>query len=142
MSLNIIKLVVGCSNLEEFSDIQEIDRTEFEGRQVNIVRTRYRPKRADEILENDGSIYRVIKGLICCRQKIIGFDSIEDIDGIKRCLFYVDTEIIKTEIQPRKAFQGWRYFEEKDAPKDIGLYIKGEEEMHPIEAELRELGLL
>ena len=142
MRLNIIKIVVGCDNLEEFANIQERDRAMFEGREVNIIRTRYKPKRFEEILESGGSVYRVVKGLLSCRQKVIGFDSFVTDDGVTRCLILVDTEIIKTEIMPRKAFQGWRYFEEKDAPKDLGSYKKGEGEMHPIEAELREMGLL
>ena len=52
----------------------------------------------------------------------------------------LDHEVVRTAPTPRRAFQGWRYLETKDAPPDIGL--SGVEESFPSELarRLRELG--
>jgi len=146
MSINIIKLVVGIDNLDDFALWQSQERVIFEGQQVNIVRTRYKPKQADDILRTGGSIYRVMKSRILCRQQIIGFDSYESRDKGTQCLILTDTDIIKTQNMPYRPFQGWRYLDAAKAPKDNGLYIIGEseDETPPPEMEnaLKEAGLL
>ena len=68
-----------------------------------------------------GSAYRVIKGKMCCRQKILGFETIGE-GREKRCRIYVSPEIIETYHTPHKAFQGWRYLKPADVPPDIGPY--------------------
>ncbi|MEM9470252.1 MAG: DUF1489 family protein, partial [Pseudomonadota bacterium] len=67
MTTHMIKLVVGLDSLEEFALWQEQERVLFEGQEANIVRTRFKPKKADEILKTGGSIYRVIKSRVVCR---------------------------------------------------------------------------
>ena len=140
MALHIMKLVVGLDTLTDFAEWQKTERVEYQGREANLVRTRYKPKQADEILESGGSIYRIIKGKICCRQKIIGFENVQTDDG-QKCLFLTDTDIIRTVPTPKRAFQGWRYLKEDAVPADIGLYT-GDEELSDMELELRELGLI
>jgi len=78
MTLNIKKLVVGCQSIKEFSEFQVGRYLEYEGQLVAPVYTRFKPKRADEIIESGGSIYRVIKGYMCCRQEIVGFEQYTD----------------------------------------------------------------
>ena len=75
------------------------------------------PKRADEVLAG-GSLYWVIKGVICVRQRIVAIDDVTDEHGL-RCGLYLDADLVRTTPQPRRAFQGWRYLEDKDAPADL-----------------------
>lgn len=142
MALHIIKLAVGCDTIEEFARWQASHRHDYNGREVNIIRTRHCPKQADEILSGGGSSYRVIKGMLCCRQQIVGFDRIDTEEGLKT-LIYIDPNIIRTQAVPRRAFQGWRYLKAEDAPKDIGIYgIGSDEGSFEMQSELRELGLI
>ncbi len=146
MAVNMIKLVVGIDSLEDFALWQAQEYMMFEEQQANIVRTRFKPKRADEILKTGGSIYRVIKNRIVCHQKIIGFDIYESADKGTQTLILTDTEIIQTQSMPHRPFQGWRYFDQAKAPKDRGRYIigKDQEEAPPPEMEeaLKDAGLL
>jgi hypothetical protein len=51
--------------------------------------------------------------------------------------------VVRTEWQPRRAFQGWRYLKQEEAPVDLGLNKSGFAEMPPkLRQELAELGLL
>ena len=145
MALHMIKLVVGIDDLDAFYNWQQHDVADFQGQPANTVWTRYKPKRADEMLSSGGSIYRVIKNKICCRQKLLGFEMVETKEKGTQCLIYTETDLIQTYSTPKRPFQGWRYFEQAAVPKDRGLYL-GEnqrEEIEPeLENELRESGLL
>ena len=51
--------------------------------------------------------------------------------------------VVRTDWQPRRAFQGWRYLKPNEAPADLGKGRKGVAEMPPkLRRELAELGLL
>ncbi len=78
--------------------------------------TRHRPKRAAELLDG-GSLYWVIKGFICARQRLIEFRPLVR-DGIAQCGLVYDPELVPVALRPHRAFQGWRYLDEKDAPPD------------------------
>ncbi len=142
MALHMMKLVVGMDSLQQFAKWQSHELLEFKGRMANVVYTRHMPKNADEILISGGSIYRVIKGVMRCRQKILGFDRIETHVGPKT-IIYTDTELMRTHPLPKRAFQGWRYLKEDDTPQDVAPYTLGDE-LPPAEMEkdLSELGLL
>lgn len=144
MTVHMIKLVVGVEDLEHFYQIQQHSLLDFNGVLANPVRTRFKPKREDEII-GGGSLYRVIKNKICCRQKIIGFDQYESPDKGTQTLIMVEPEIIQVYSTPKRPFQGWRYLEAKDAPKDRGVYL-GENQLGDIpedlENDLAEAGLL
>lgn len=145
MTIHMIKLVVGVDDLDHFLEIQRDCVVEFEGKPANAVRTRFKPKRADEILESGGSLYRVIKNRIQCRQKIIGFDTYESKDKGTQTLIMVEPDIIQTISKPKRPFQGWRYLEPAAAPRDRGIYLGdgAREEIEPeMEDELRNAGLL
>lgn len=145
MSIHIIKLVVGADSLEHYAQIQARDAVDYDGQLAVPCWTRFAPKRADEILAGEGSIYRVIKNRIQCRHRILGFQMIETNSHGKRCLIMQDPEIIMTVSTPHRPFQGWRYFEDAKAPRDKGVYILGQEDEAPpaeMEDDLREAGLL
>jgi hypothetical protein len=140
----MIKLVVGVDDLDHFLEIQQNSIVEFEGQPANAVRTRFKPKRADDVL-NGGSLYRVIKNKIVCRQKIIGFSSWESPDKGTQTLIMVEPEIIQTYSTPKRPFQGWRYLEPAAAPKDRGIYLgdnQREDIPEDLEESLKEAGLL
>jgi len=145
MTVHIIKLVVGIDDLESFYRWQQQSVVQYEGQPANTVHTRYKPKAADEILSSGGSIYRVIKNKIVCRQKILGFDQWESPDKGTQCVILTEPQIIQTYSTPKRPFQGWRYLKPEQAPKDRGIYLgDGQREEIPpeLEAELMESGLL
>ena len=111
MPLHMIKLVVGCDTIEDL-----LDWHAGQGRPW-VMHTRQTPKRAPELLEG-GSLYRVFKGMILCRQRILAVDPVGD--GVTaRCEVTVDPQIVRVAPTPRRAFQGWRYLRPEDAPDDL-----------------------
>ena len=142
MSIHIIKLAVGAESLDDLADYQRRTLMPYEGGMAVPVWTRYKPTRSDELL-NGGSIYRVIKRRIVCRQQIVGFEEAQHPAKGKMCLIMCSPEIITTVAAPKRPFQGWRYLKQKDAPADSGIYDP-ENEAPPAELadDLREAGLL
>lgn len=125
MAVHILKLCVGADGPEDLEAWQKT-RPDRWGGVYHI--TRMRPKREAEILDG-GSLYWVMKGSIACRQKIIGLEEVIGEDGIRRCAIVMDRPIIRTRPQPRRAFQGWRYLTEEDAPADDGAQGTEEEDL-------------
>jgi hypothetical protein len=68
---------------------------------------------------NGGSIFWGFKGVILARQRILRFDEVTGSDGILRCALVLDPKVVRTEAAPRRPFQGWRYLDPKDAPRDL-----------------------
>jgi hypothetical protein len=135
MTLHLIKLCVGAATPEELR-AWLAERAKLGHRPV--VHTRQTPKRAAEILHG-GSLYRVFKGVILIRQRVLAIDTVGE--GVqRRCEILLDEAMIPTEPHPRRAFQGWRYLEPKDAPADLGQAADGD---LPIELaqRLREAGV-
>lgn len=145
MAIHMIKLVVGVDDLDQFLQVQRDSVVNYHGVKANAVRTRYKPKREAEILNSGGSLYRVIKNRIQCRQKILGFEMVESEEQGTQCLIMVDHPIIQTISTPKRPFQGWRYFEPAAVPRDRGIYVgEGQREEIPeeLEEELRGAGLI
>lgn len=145
MPLHLIKLCVGIETIQDLRDWVEENRLLYKrlGREYQQVHTtRMVPKRVEELLD-DGSLYWVIKGQLCCRQKLIAIEPFTDEQGIGRCRLHLDPDIIAVEPRPYRPFQGWRYLQDKDAPRDIGEGAEGIEEMpESLRRELSSLGLL
>jgi hypothetical protein len=121
MALHMIKLVVGAATIEDLLDWRR--RNAVAG-QPWVLRTRMTPKRAAEMVDG-GSVYRVFKGVILCRQKILDINTVGE--GVTaRCEVTLDETVVRTAPQPRRAFQGWRYLEPKDAPPDLDEAAFGE----------------
>jgi hypothetical protein len=102
--------------------------------------TRMVPKRRDEVLDG-GSLYWVIKGYTAVRQPLIDIRPFVDGEGVSRCHFVYGQDMVLVAPRPRRAFQGWRYLDAKDAPPDIGKGASGEMP-EKLRRELAELGLL
>lgn len=138
MALHLIKLCVGAESVDDLQEWIDL-RLRMSGEQVHT--TRMVPKRADEIV-GEGSLYWVIKGVILVRQRIIAIEEVTDDHGV-RCGLILDPPLIRTAPQPRRAFQGWRYLAQKDAPADMSDGQKGLLEMpRELREELASLGLL
>ena len=145
MALNILKLCVGCDSVE---DLEEWIALKLEERRrareplEHWHTTRMVPNRVDEVTSG-GSLYWVIKGSVQCRQRITEIRPFVDDDGIGRCRLMLDPQVVRTEWQPRRAFQGWRYLKPEDAPADLGTGRSALAEMPAkLRQDLAELGLL
>ena len=114
--LHILKLCVGADSVEDLLDWQATHPSPFPTGERRHV-TRMWPKREAELI--GGSLYWVVKGVILCRQRIIRLDRVEGGDGIQRCGIVMDPSVIRTEAATRRPFQGWRYFDPADAPRDL-----------------------
>ncbi|MGL4488352.1 MAG: DUF1489 family protein, partial [Rhizobiaceae bacterium] len=110
MTLNILKLCVGCDSIEDLIEWRTQDAALKKARGLPVEQyhtTRMVPKRGDEII-GQGSLYWVIKGNVQCRQLITDIRPVTGADGIGRCQLVMDPNIIPTHWQPRRPFQGWR----------------------------------
>ena len=145
MALNILKLCVGCESVEDLEAwvahrLEERRRNGEPAEHWHV--TRMVPTRGAEITDG-GSMYWVIKGSVQCRQLITEIRPFTDNEGIGRCKIVLAPEIIRTEWQPRRPFQGWRYLKGEDAPRDLmSLDAEGGELPLELRRELAELGLL
>ena len=137
--------MAGVPDLQTFYEWQRNEVFDYHGRLAVPCWTRYKPKQAEEILRDGGSIYRVIKNRIQCRHKIFGFEMVETADKGTRCMIVQDAQMIETVHMPRRAFQGWRYLKQSDIPPDRGVYdgLNNDNNLSPeMEVELKEAGLL
>ena len=145
MPLHLIKLCVGCDTVADLEDWikQKLKEKKRRGQKPeHIHTTRMVPKRAQELTDG-GSLYWVIRGQISCREKILAIRPVTGKDGIRRCQVVLDGKLVLVEPRPRSAFQGWRYFDAKDAPRDLARAAPGASRMpEQMRRELRELGLL
>ena len=145
MPLHMLKLCVGCDSVEDLEEwiAFRLDEKRRAGEPVEHWHTtRMVPTRAAEIVDG-GSLYWVIKGSVQCRQRITDIRPFTDAEGIGRCHIVLDRVVVRTDWQPRRAFQGWRYLKPADAPADLGKAGAGLVSMPPkLRQELAELGLL
>lgn len=133
-SLNISKVAVGCSSLDALGRRQAAR----EAGGIVPVYTRFRPKRADELI--GGSIYWIIRHSLVARQAIVGFD---DDPESGKTLIRIRSDLVRVRPLPRRAHQGWRYLETCDAPADLGTSSDALTEMPPaLVAQLSALALI
>jgi hypothetical protein len=132
----MIKLCVGCDTVEELLDWRRANADE---EPVWTLRTRQTPKRAAELVDG-GSLYRVYRGFILSRQRILAVDTLGE--GIAaRCHVTLDPDVVLTAPTPRRAFQGWRYLTVAEAPPDLGPANASDQPMPAdLARQLRELG--
>ena len=138
--INILKLCVGAESVEDLLDWQRSQRPHWpEGRAIHV--TRMWPKREAEVT-GGGSLYWVIKGVVLARQRILRLDEVIGADGIRRCGLVMDAEVIRTEPAPRRPFQGWRYLEPAESPRDLAKGRAKEDSLPPeLARALADIGL-
>jgi hypothetical protein len=138
---HLLKLSAGTDSVEGLMSWQDQYRRRFDDGLPRHV-TRMWPKRGDQLLSG-GSIFWVIKGLIQCRQRLLRLDPVTGADGIDRCALVLDPELIRTTSAPKRAFQGWRYLDPEDAPRDLPKSRAQEEPLPPeLAGALAEIGVL
>ncbi len=132
--LHITRVAFGCS---DFDDLRARMDLRAEGGNEVRVSTRYKPRRADELI--GGSIFWISKHKLGLRQRILGFD--EDESG--HCVIRLDAQLVAVLPVTRRAHQGWRYLAAADAPPDVAEGEGNEDRIPPgLEAELATLGLI
>ena len=132
--LHISKVAVGCASLDALRARQ---RSRLTAGVVPVV-TRFRPKRADELI--GGSIYWIVKHRIAARQTILGFAEREQ---DRRTVIRLDPELVPVRALPRRAHQGWRYLAAEDAPLDLSSDETGLADLPPeLSARLAVLALI
>ena len=100
------------------------------------------PVRRDELLDG-GSLFWVIKGTIQCRQRLLDIRPFTDGQGVGRCHLVLEPAVVRTDYQPKRPFQGWRYLKHAEAPRDLTADRAGLLTLPPqLRRELTELGLL
>ncbi|MEO8812627.1 MAG: DUF1489 family protein [Caulobacteraceae bacterium] len=134
MALHLIKLCVGCDTVEAL--------LAWRAAQTDggpwILRTRQTPRRAAELIAG-GSLYRVYKGEILSRQRILSVATVVA-GAAARCEVTLDAAVVLTAPTPRRAFQGWRYLAPGDAPPDLTGNGEGGAVPPILARQLREMG--
>ncbi|WP_163269832.1 DUF1489 family protein [Chelativorans alearense] len=144
MALHLIKLCVGCDSPEDLEAwiAMRLEEKRRRGEPVeHFHTTRMIPKRMAELTDG-GSLYWVVKGMVQCRQRLLDIRPFTDGEGISRCRLVLDRQVVRTEWQPKRPFQGWRYLKPEDAPLDIRSGEGADEMPDHLRRELTELGLL
>ena len=138
--LHLVKLCVGAESIRDLAEWQA--RRMGESGQPPRHVTRMWPRRDKQLLKG-GSLYWVIKGIILVRQRIAALEEVRGTDGIRRCAIIFDPALIRTEAQPRRPFQGWRYFKAADTPRDLAPYSMDEPDLPAeLQAGITALGVL
>jgi len=142
MSVHLLKPALRAQDVYELMARQAEWLQDYQGGKIYPVWTSRRPARLEELLDG-GSVYWIVRKAIQCRQKIVGFQEIQEEDEKPSYLILCDAELIRTEPFEHKPFQGWRYLEGAKVPPDIGQ-IEAHETPPPeeLEKELRQAGLL
>lgn len=130
MPLHLTKVAYGATSLEEM-----MGWFANRGDEAKLT-TRYLPKRHQEMV--GGSLFWILKHQLVARSAILGFTEAE---GGKTHIV-IDTKLHLVRPVPRRAHQGWRYLEDKDAPPDLGGEVEGEVLPGGLAMELGKLGLL
>jgi len=135
MTIHLIKLCVGAESIQDLAEWQ----ARYMKKEVMHV-TRMTPKRHHDLLEG-GSLYWVIKGVLCARQELLALKPTTK-NGIPHCGLVLSPEIIRVHPREYRAFQGWRYLEPKDAPRDLATGEIDADMPEKMRRELAKLGLL
>lgn len=118
MALHLTRVAFGAAAFADL--VQRIEANQV-GDQIRLT-TRYLPKRHAEILDG-GSLYWIIKHQLVARARVVGFE--DTADG--RINIVLEARVVPVSPIARRAHQGWRYLEDKDAPCDLGTVAEGED---------------
>lgn len=134
MPLNMTRIAFGAESpahlrqrLETHASIGEVRLT-----------TRYLPKRHEDMV--GGSLFWILNHNLIGRSPLIGFMD----NGEGRTWIRLRPELIAVRSIPKRAHQGWRYLEAKDAPPDLDpVDADGRDEMPArMLGELMKMGLV
>ena len=108
--LHLTKVAFGCRTLEA---LEKRIESRAVGGEVRIA-TRMRPRRADELI--GGNLYWIVRHRLIGCQQILRLEDRPD----GRIDIVCSAELLVVSPMPRRAHQGWRYLEDKDAPSGDG----------------------
>lgn len=132
MPLHLTKVAYGHNSLPDLDE-----RIALRASQGGLVlTTRYLPKRVGEIA--GGSLFWIIKHQLVARSPILHFGEAEG----GRVAIHLEPRLILVAARPKRAHQGWRYLEDKDAPADLGGDSGTADMPHKLVGELAAIGLL
>ncbi len=132
MPLHMTKIAYGCESL---AYLRDRFRARESGGAFGLT-TRYRPKRADEMV--GGSLYWIVNHVISARSPILGFEDAPE----GRSYIMLDPHLVPVAPLPKRAHQGWRYLDAKDAPADLPDWESSAATLPPALAkELAKIGL-
>jgi hypothetical protein len=136
VALHLTKVAYGCDSIEFLQERLALKAAHLPA----FLTTRYLPKRHEEITgEEGGSLFWVLKHQLIGRSPILGFGEAEG----GRIAIYLEPKLVLVQARPKRAHQGWRYLEGKDAPPDLGEAGAGIAELPPaLVGELAGLGLI
>lgn len=134
MPLNMTRIAFGAESPAHLRDRLEAHASIGEVR----LTTRYLPKRHPEM--EGGSLFWILNHSLIGRSPLIGFMD----NGEGRTWIRLRPQLIPVRSIPKRAHQGWRYLEEKDAPPDLGSAdADGRDEMpSKMLGELMKMGLV
>lgn len=139
-TINLLRLAVGITDMNHLAAVQTQRLFSYNATSATQTWTRRKPTRAAELL-NGGSIYWVIRNNIMVRQRVMALDLVETAEG-SMCRIILDPQLIRLAAVHKKAFQGWRYLESGDAPRDLGIFYPGQAEDEAPAAMIEELKAL
>jgi len=113
MPLNITKIAFRSKDTDILRGWLERGDTANGGPGYALMTTRYLPKRAAEM--EGGSLYWILQHTIVGRSPIIRFEE----NGEGKYSMLLKPVLIAVRAKPKRAHQGWRYLEGKDAPADL-----------------------
>ncbi|MCP4636399.1 MULTISPECIES: DUF1489 domain-containing protein [unclassified Sphingomonas] len=132
MPLHLTKVAFACDSVDHLAQRLGARRSPW------ALTTRYLPKRHEEI-GGQGSLFWILKHQLVGRTPILGFGEAEG----GRTAILMEPRLILVAARPKRAHQGWRYLEAKDAPPDLGEAGAGLDELPPaLMGELAGLGLI
>jgi hypothetical protein len=134
MPLNMTRIAFGA---ESPAHLRARLEAHAEGGEVRLT-TRYMPKRHEEMA--GGSLYWILNHTVIGRSPLIGFMDNEQ----GRTWIRIKPQLIPVRGIPKRAHQGWRYLEAKDAPPDLkSADADAREHMPPkMLGELMKMGLV
>ncbi|MEO6388826.1 MAG: DUF1489 domain-containing protein [Croceibacterium sp.] len=107
MPLSMTKIAYRSGSLDNLRAWVEAD-------EEALMTTRYLPKRHAEMI--GGSLYWIMDHAIIARSEILGFEQRED----RRWTIRLAPKLVLVHPKAKRAHQGWRYLEQKNAPPDLG----------------------
>ena len=128
------RVAVGCA---DYPALEARIANYAQGSEVRFT-TRFKPKRADELI--GGKLHFIVKHTLVARVEILRFDDRSD----GRVDIVCVAELERIHPQPKRAHQGWRYLEDKDAPPDLdSVDSDGRDEMpSKLLGDLMKMGLV